>query len=178
MTQSIAEKTNEAVYAIFVDFKAAFDRINRDWLFQTILNRFSVHNKSNKIIKLLSALSQSTTAELKNHPELKFDIKLGVCQGGPESRLLFNLYLDYVLRIFQDTCTKNQIKFHTTPYRVVDTAKSNKRDESYSSTLMNVGSAYADDLVIFFSDNESLQDGINTLNDKNISVRVNIHRCS
>ena len=30
---------------------------------------------------------------------------------------------------------------------------------------MNVGSAFADDLVLFFSDNENLQDGINTLND-------------
>ena len=82
ITQLIAEKTNEAVYAIFVDLKAAFDHINRDWLFQTILNRFPVHNKSNKIIILLSALYQSATAELNNHPELKFDIKLGVRQGG------------------------------------------------------------------------------------------------
>ena len=30
---------------------------------------------------------------------------------------------------------------------------------------MNVGCAYADDLVPFFSDKENLQDGINTLND-------------
>ena len=30
---------------------------------------------------------------------------------------------------------------------------------------MNVGSAYADDLVLFFSDNENLLDGIDTLND-------------
>ena len=30
---------------------------------------------------------------------------------------------------------------------------------------MNVGSAYADDLVLFFPDNENLQDGINTSND-------------
>ena len=138
MTQLIPEKINEAVYAIFVDLKAAaFDHVNRDWLFQTILNRLPVHNKNNKIIKLLSALYQSTTAERKNHPELKFGIKLGVHQGGPDSPLLFNLYLDYVLRIFVDTCTKNQIKFHTTPY-IVDTARSNKRDKSYSGTLMNV----------------------------------------
>ena len=100
-------------YAIFEDLKAAFDHINRDWFFQTVLNRFPVHNKSNKIIKLLSALYQSTTAKLKNHPELKFDIKLGVRQGGPESPLPFNLYLDYALRIFLDTCTKNQIKFYS-----------------------------------------------------------------
>ena len=30
---------------------------------------------------------------------------------------------------------------------------------------MNVGSTYADDVVLFFSDNENLQDGVNTLND-------------
>ena len=87
----------------------------------TMLNADTSYNSVYEIIKLLSALYQSTTAELKNHPEVKFDIKLGVRQGGPESPLLFNLYLDYVLTVFLDTCTKNHIKFHSTPYRVVDT---------------------------------------------------------
>ena len=38
-TQLIAEKTNEQIYAIFTDLKAAFDHINRNWLFfETAIN--------------------------------------------------------------------------------------------------------------------------------------------
>ena len=94
-TQLIAEKTNEQIYAIFIDLKAAFDHINSNWLFQSIRNRLPNTNQDNKIINLFDALYQSTTTELKKYPQLNFDINVGVRQGGPESPILFNLYLMY-----------------------------------------------------------------------------------
>ena len=96
-TQLIAEKTKEQIYAIFIDLKAAFDHINKNWLFQSIRNRLPNTNQDNKIINLFNALYQSTTVELKKHPQLNFDINVGVRQGGPESPILFNLYLDYTV---------------------------------------------------------------------------------
>jgi len=60
---------------------------------------------------------------------LTFDIELEVRQGGPESPILFNLYLDYVLRVYFDLCDQNQIKFHTTSYRIIDAARQNKRGD-------------------------------------------------
>ena len=59
--QLLAEK-NKQLYAIFVDLKAVFDHMNRDWLFQSIRNRLSEKNKSNKIINLHYALHQKTPA--------------------------------------------------------------------------------------------------------------------
>ena len=162
-TQLLAEKTNKQVYAIFVDLKAAFDHINGDWLFQSIRNRLSRDIKTSKIINLLHALYQKTIAELKNHPKLQFDIKCGVRQDGTESPILFYLYLDYVLRIFLEACWVNQIEFYTTPFRIMDIARINKLDKNYSGTVINAGTAYADDLVLFFPDNANLRNGINVL---------------
>ena len=77
-TQIIAEKTNQEVYTAFIDLQNAFDHVNRDWLFQSIRNRLPAQNKNNKIINLLFALYQHTTAQITNQPHLNFDIKLGV----------------------------------------------------------------------------------------------------
>ena len=91
-TLLIAEKTNEQIYVIFTDLKAAFDHINRNWLFQSIRNMLANTNQDNKFINFFDALYQSTTAKLKKHPQLNFDINVEVRQGGPESPILFNLY--------------------------------------------------------------------------------------
>ena len=104
------------------------------------------------------------STEEKNCPQLKFDINLGVRQGGPESPILFNLFLDYVLRIFLLMCDESRIKFHETPNRILDAARHDKRNKNYNGTLVNVGSAYADDLVLFFDDHVNLQNGLDTLN--------------
>ena len=100
---------------------------------------------------------------MKNHPKLKFDTKHGVRQGGTESSIFSNLYLDYVLRIFLEACKVNQIEFHTTPFRIIDDARINKRDKNYSVTVVNAGTAYADDLVLCFPDNANFQNGISIL---------------
>ena len=39
----------------------------------------------------------------------------------------------------------------------------NKRDKNYNGTLIHTGSAYPDDLVLFFLDNANLQNGLNIL---------------
>ena len=73
--------------------------------------------------------------------------------------------MDYVFRIFLDICTKNNNKFHATPYRIVDAARSNLRDKNYYGKFTNIGAAYADDLVLFFTDKNNLQNGTDTLNE-------------
>ena len=39
--QQITNKTKTQLYALFVDLSAAFDHINRKWLFKTIRQRLS-----------------------------------------------------------------------------------------------------------------------------------------
>ena len=51
-----------------------------------------------------------------------------------------------------DICTKNNSQFHATSYRIIDAARSNLRDKNYYGKFTNIGAAYADDLVLFFTD--------------------------
>ena len=53
-----------------------------------------------KLIKLLETLYSYTTTSLAETPDDLFELTLGVRQGGPESPPLYNLYVDYVMRVF------------------------------------------------------------------------------
>jgi len=64
---------------------------------------------------------------------------------------LFNLYLDYVLRIFFKICTQENIKFPKFDFRIIDTARQNHRQHhGYRVITENKGSRYADDIEMFF----------------------------
>ena len=138
--------------------------MNRSWLIQSIRNRLSHHHRNNKIVNLFDALNQFSTTELKDDPQISFETRSGVRQGGAESPMLFNLYLDYVLRVYLNNCMKTNIKFHQSQYRVNDAARINKRDKDYKGNFVNVSSAYADDVALFFEDTDNLQQGLHILN--------------
>ena len=94
--QQISEKMKKLVYALFVDLSAAFDHVRREWMFKSIKNRHL--NESDKnLIQLLETLYKYTTTALAETPEDKFELSTGVRQGGPESPLLYNLYMDFIM---------------------------------------------------------------------------------
>ena len=163
-TQITAEKTEKQIYVAFIDLTAAFDHVNRSWLIQSIRNRLSHHHRNNKIVNLFKALYRFSTTELKDDPQISFETRSGVRQGGAESPMLFNLYLDYVFRVYLNNCMKTNIKFHQLQYRINDAARINKRDKDYKGNFVNVGSAYADDVALFFEDTDNLQQGLHILN--------------
>ena len=88
-----------------MDLSAAFDHVNRQWLFRTIKQRVP-KNTDCMLFDLLEALYYSTTTALAGNELETFIIELGVRQGGSESPLLFNLYIDYVMRVFMPECAK------------------------------------------------------------------------
>ena len=63
-----------------------------------------------KLFRLLEEYSHTTTA-LSQNPDDEFKLTVGVRQGGPESPMLYNLYMDFVMRIFVDACKDKQINF-------------------------------------------------------------------
>ena len=80
---------------LFVDLTAAFDHVERIWLFMTIEKRFS-NDSSNELVDLLKAIYSYTTTALAENPDDKFDLNVGVRQGGAESPMLYNLFMDFI----------------------------------------------------------------------------------
>jgi hypothetical protein len=83
---------NKKVYAFFVDFQAAFDRVPRQALFYK-LSRIGV---STKFLQILSAIYDCTLSTVWNGDRMSdyFQTNSGVKQGCLISPLLFALFLD------------------------------------------------------------------------------------
>ena len=156
----ITDQKKSLVYALFVDLTAAFDHIPREMMFETIKKRLPDSN-SKKLITLLETLYSSTTTALIETPDNKFETKSGVRQGGPESPLLFNLYVDFIMRIFLTLCKKSAIHFHKVKYRIpLSAARRNSETVGYQQ-IDWIG--YADDLILVFDSKKDLQQALTIL---------------
>ena len=157
----ITDKMKKPTFILFVDLSAAFDHINRKWLFKSIKQRFPASADLN-LIHLLESLYSHTTTALAESPDDLFEITSGVRQGGPESPILYNLYMDFVMRIFLDTCKSKNIQFLELNYKIPGSASSDGRIKAGSQKIDWIG--YADDLILAFNDRKNLQLAIDTLN--------------
>ena len=90
----------------------------------------------NEVILLLKALYTYRTAALSETPEDKFEIKVGVRQGGPESPMLYNLFMDFVMRIYLFECKKKGIRFLRLKYDI-PTLASNTNNEAMGSFALD-----------------------------------------
>ena len=120
--QQITYSMKKPVFVLFVDLSAAFDHVVRSWLFNPIHQRLSP-NKDNTIFRILEAVYPYTTTALsETFPEEIFELSTGVRQGGPESPPLFNLYMDYVMRVYIHGCAKENVQFVKLKDRIRPTA--------------------------------------------------------
>ena len=165
--QQISHQTRKPIYALFVDLTAAFDHIERKWLFQSIKQRVPL-NTNLKLFELIESVYVYTTTALEQNNEDIFEILLGVRQGGPESPILFNLYMDYVMRIFIKCCRDQNIRFFKHNYSIPSLASKQRTNYlnlgTYGNSIIDwIG--YADDLSLCFLDEKSLRHAL-TLLDK------------
>jgi hypothetical protein len=86
---------NIDLHNIFVDFSHAFDTVNRDAIYNSLIK----HNVPSKPIKLIKLTMQQTKMEVKvdNSYSEWFETKTGVRQGDPLSALLFSVVLNSVM---------------------------------------------------------------------------------
>jgi hypothetical protein len=115
--QQITNRKKQPLYLLFVDLTAAFDHIPRKWLFDSIRLRF--HSAQNqRLVDILEKLYQNTSLTF-NEAKSTFTTSSGVRQGGPESPVLFNLYIDFVMRAFMEQSRSiNDLNFFEHTYRI------------------------------------------------------------
>ena len=161
--QQISYRSRKQLYALFVDLSAAFDHVNREWLFQTIYQRLPT-NKNKKLFKLLESVYSFTTTGLSENEKDIFNVLVGVRQGGPESPTLYNLYMDYVMRVFLKDCKVNGINFTKAKYKIPNAAliKPSLLGKLGENCINWVG--YADDIVLVFDDQSNLKKALELLN--------------
>ena len=103
------------MYASFVDSKAAYDWVNRKWMFEILLNRTKEDDQENKtcwkVFKHYINVPYAKIMILNLEKEKTFLLKSDVRQGEIESPYLFNLYLDYVKGIFSMKCEGTKLSF-------------------------------------------------------------------
>lgn len=81
---------------MFVDFKQAYDSINREKLYTIMLNM----NIPPKLVRLVRTTMLNTLCSVKINGELteQFEVSQGLKQGDGLAPMLFNLSLEHVVR--------------------------------------------------------------------------------
>ena len=180
--QQITDRKKQPLYLLFVDLTAAYDHIPRSWLFQSLKIRFP--DQCPTVIKVLEKLYEQTSLTFPEADET-FSTTFGVRQGGPESPLLFNLYVDYVMRIFVSKCKDENIQFYEHSYRI--NPRSISRDERLEMRRKNIASygtkvipwnGYADDLILFLLTTTDLQKSTDLLDEifTAFGLKINVQK--
>ncbi len=134
-----AKNTNTELFVCFVDFRRAFDCINRKFMFYKLLKQ----GYSSKTLRLIMNMYGKTKSSVKLNGFLAketFDEVLGVAQGGILSPYLFKSFLSDMSSLFSSM------------YGVsID-------EETILCYLL-----WADDLVLFSNSPQGLQDHLNKL---------------
>ena len=145
-------RQNKKLYAAFIDFKKAYDTVNRNKL----LNTLNLIGIGDRMMKNIGALYSDVRYAIKLEGKILDPISsnLGLKQGCPLSPLLFNLYINDIGTYLNSTPEPNL---------------------TLQGELIN-HFLYADDLVILSESKEGLQEQLNRLHkfatDKDLTVNA------
>ena len=151
LVDKILKQKGGKVFTAFIDFKKAYDTVNRGKL----LMRLKQVGVSSKFLRAVTAIYTTTTYTIKTkHNRLDpITSNLGLKQGCPLSPLLFNLYIDDLAQHL-----------------------SNSPDDIFLQGSRISHFLYADDLVLLSSTKEGLQRKLNELgtyaDNKDLTVSI------
>ena len=146
-----AIKNNMKLYAAFIDFQKAYDTVNRSIL----LKRLEAIGISHKMLLNINALYNRTEYAIKltSHICKPIPSNLGLKQGCPLSPLLFNIYINDLVKYLDNE---------------TDTLKLQGSPISHF--------LYADDLVLLSTSKDGLQKNLDRLNtfaeDKDLTINT------
>ena len=133
---------HKKIYACFVDLKKAFDSVPHNLLF----NKLRHMGLAGNMLSLIENIYDKTNCAVKgdgNKITQFFDFTKGVRQGCPLSPLLFNLYINGIVKKIDDS-RKVSIKLDNSTFKL--------------NVLL-----YADDIVILAESENELQNSLNEL---------------
>ena len=156
--QQITNDQTTTGFLLFIDLSAAFDHLVRDWLWTSIRLRLPPELEDTTIIDILQNLYSKTTIEVEG---INVETTSGVRQGGPESPPLFNLYVDWVMRIFMKHAMEEGLEFFKYKYRIPSTrAERAELRNAASSQAQLDWTGYADDTILYLMTLASLQNSL------------------
>ena len=130
-------KQQKEMYNGMDDLLAAFDHIRRDWLFEIVQSYFG----NLTMFKIIRDMYDKTKCSMKGSSTTS-----GVRQGGPESPLLYNIYANKTLEIFEERCRAAGIRFVDIPYKIPANVTGTRNVIAGILLLLWLG--YADDIVL------------------------------
>ena len=147
------------LFICFIDLKAAYDWINRDMLFKVL----DIRIKSPILVKILKLFYTGTSAVIKGS-KVFFPTFTGCRQGGLESPVLFNIYMNFVLR-----CAEYEVlqKFPNTgleySYNIPShcSTREQRSIHKLSGTQRLRMILYADDIAVVSKDVDELAEILN-----------------
>ena len=166
IVRQIIKKFGGEIWGCFVDLTAAYDHIPREMLWKVLRLRFGPENE--KIVEIFQKVYENTSAKLDGVEEL-IAIELGLRQGGQESPMLFNYWLDTVLRVALykiKCCFKNReepgIK-HDFSISNECTNRAQRAEQAQNGTEHTIFTNFADDLFCSAKSQEELAEIMNIL---------------
>ena len=100
--EKVVKKNRKKLFCAFVDFKKAYDTVDRMTLLQQ-LEKIGIKGIFYKNIAAMNEKVEYSIKLQKGYLDL-ISSKLGLKQGCPLSPLLFNIYIDDVKNIFDQNC--------------------------------------------------------------------------
>ena len=145
--QNISSRLNKEVFVLFIDLTSAYDWCVRKWLFHTIFNRIDPANvELINCVKIIEELYKKTESMIKGETTY-FETTSGVRQGGSESPNLFNLFLDYIMRIYNERAEELGLGI-SFKFRVKDQARDRNDPVPYRGLMNYTWLGYAVDLAL------------------------------
>ena len=146
--EALAKQRN--IYTCFIDLTKAYDSVNRALAWETFARR----GMPLKLISLLKDLHTDTFCALKGDHKQKdswFEVKTGFKQGDVNSPMLFNLFIDTVVRSLEPLLRQEGTMF---TYKIDGQLRHSKTRDLQEIVWILM---YADDIALILEEDEKLE---------------------